>query len=75
MNFAMVAIRASVVLKIGIGLVGLGSAVCWIYAAYSVGEIAASWNQWAAIGTAVAMTLRAISAFIDSRYSPLASWG
>ncbi len=62
-------------LKIGAGLIGFVAASAWFYSAHGPTEVAAQWNGYAATATAIAVFLQAMTAFIDKKYPPHASWG
>jgi hypothetical protein len=64
----------SVGAKIAAGVIGLLSGVAWIISAYGGGNAASAWNGIAAILAAVAMFAQSVSAFIDSRHLPHASY-
>jgi hypothetical protein len=61
-------------LKIGNGAVGLIAAFVWLVAALSTGGSASSWNAAAALLTAIAIGAQGISALIDRRVPPSATW-
>jgi hypothetical protein len=67
--------EASIWLKVGAVIVGLGAAFLWFRSATTSGPAAAQWNKRAAIATGVSVALQAISVAIDSWVvAPTASW-
>ena len=67
--------RLSVWLKIIGGIVGLLAACAWVISSQASAEAAPIWNGHAAILTAIATLAQAVSALIDWRVAPSATYG
>lgn len=64
----------SVWLKISSACVGFIAAALWVGSALSIGTGGSLWNAAAAVLTAIATCAQGISALIDWRVAPSATW-